>query len=382
VQRAGAARKAASILFLSTVLLAGAAGAEGPALRHAKALSIERRGGATIARVLHPWRGASRSCTDVFIPRGAARPSDAERDAVIVETPVRKAAAFSASYVAAIEALGEIDSLAGVDNASYVYSEKARARLAAGLARETSRNWMPDVELLASIAPDVVFSYATGNEWDSHQALSRAGLTVAVCAEWMEDSPLGRAEWLKFFALFYGKSKEADAAFDAIERAYESARASAAVAMKGRKKPVVLVNAPFQGAWNVPGGRSYLAALVRDAGGDYLWADDPGSGALSLSMEAAYERALGATVWINPGTAASLSELQATDRRFAGIPALARGAVFSNTRKTLPSGANDYFEGAAFSPHILLSDLAAVFAAAGSDPVKEPASLEYYRLLE
>jgi iron complex transport system substrate-binding protein len=239
-------------------------------------------------------------------------------------------------------------------------------------------------------APEAVFTYGMGNEWDSHPKLIEAGLPVVICAEWMEDSPLGRAEWLKFFALFYDKSAQAATAFDAIAQEYQRLKSGVAT-IKASASPRVLVNAPFQGTWTVPGGRSYMARLIADAGGDYLWKDDPGTGGLTLSVEAVYERAWNADAWINPGTTLSVAELAAIDSRFKSTPALTRGAVFSNTLKSLPSGANDYFESAAFRPQLVLKDLAAIFAAAAearnargapNGAAQEPSGLEYYRILK
>jgi iron complex transport system substrate-binding protein len=352
-------------------------------LRYARALTIEETESGAIARVMNPWRGSSSAFTYVFYKRGSPRPARTDPSAVLIETPIRKAVALSSPYVAAIEALGALDSLVGVDNAAYIYSAKARARLAGGKAIETSRNGKANVELLIALSPDAVFAYGTGGEWDVHPALAKAGLPVIVCAEWMEDSPLGRAEWLKFFALFYDMPAAAETAFDAIEREYgsERDRVREEVISAGGKRPSVLANAPFQGAWNLPGGKSYAAALIRDAGGAYLWEDDPGPGGMTLSVEAVYRRASRAEIWINPGTASSLAELAALDPRFKGIPALARGAVFSNSRRLLPSGANDYFESAVFSPQILLKDFAAIFSAARDGTAKEPSSLEYCRIL-
>jgi iron complex transport system substrate-binding protein len=368
-------------VFLAFFLLA--ASPQARPLRYARAFDIEATESGAVARVMNPWRGSSRTFTYVFYRKGSPRPVRPDPSAIVIETPIRKAVALSTPYVAAIETLGALDSLVGVDNAAYIYSSGARSRLAAGKAIETSRNGKANVELLLKMSPDAVFAYGTGGEWDVHPALAKAGLPVIVCAEWMEDSPLGRAEWLKFFALFYNASDTAEAAFDAIEREYsaERDRVRAEGLSSGKKRPSVLANAPFQGAWNLPGGKSYAAALIEDAGGDYLWADDPGPGGISLSVEAVYRRAARADVWINPGTAASLAELAALDPRFRRINALARGAVFSNSRRVLPSGANDYFESAVLSPQILLKDLAAIFSAARDGTAKEPSSLEYYRIL-
>ncbi len=333
-------------------------------LRYAKAFSIEQGRGYLIARVSKPWNGASFGFSYVFYPRGEKPPKISEPGARFVQTPIRSAVSFSASYLAAIEALGKLDSLIGLDSAAYAYSSAARARIDSGAMKEVMANWAPNVELLISMNPDAVFAYGMGNEWDIHPKLSEAGLPVIICAEWMENDPLGRAEWLKFFALFYGESAKAYESFARIEREYLAVKADAAKTIKSgaqaQAKPRVLVNAPFQGSWSVSGGQSYMARLIADAAGDYLWKDDTSSGGIVLSLEAVFERASTADIWLSPGTAASLQELFAQDSRFSALGVSQSGAVWNNTLRSLPSGANDYFESAVYKPQELLADIAAI----------------------
>jgi iron complex transport system substrate-binding protein len=341
-------------------------------LSHATAFSLERGDGFYLARVSRPWNGAAKGFTYVFYPRGGKKPDIGDAETAFFQTPVRSAVTFSSTYLAALEQLGKVGSLVGVDSAAYAYSEAVRARIGTGAVKEVTSNWAPNVERLLSLSPDVVFAYGTGNEWDVYPKLSEAGLPVAICAEWMENDPLGRAEWIKFFALFYGESAKADAQFAEIEKAYAQIKSRVQKAAAG-KKPRVLVNAPFQGSWNVSGGQSYMARFIADSGGQYLWSDDPGSGGLTLSVEAVYAKALDAEVWLNPGTAENLAALKAMDPRFSDLRAFKSGEVWNNTLRTLPSGANDYFESAVFKPQLVLADLAAII-----NPQAFPGQAGYY----
>jgi len=180
------------------------------------------------------------------------------------------------------------------------------------------------------------------------------GLPVVIDGEWNEATPLGRAEWLKFIACFFGREAEAEKLFSNIETSYYNLKKLAAGAAP---RPRILANAPFQGSWAVPGGKSYMAALIADAGGDYLWADNDSSGGLSLSLEAVYEKALSADIWLSPGAADSLKSLSAMDPRFSALRVFSEGRVYSNRLRALSSGANDYFESGAMHPELVLSDL-------------------------
>jgi iron complex transport system substrate-binding protein len=350
-------------------------------LKYAAHLSIQRQGDATIATVDKPWAGSSATYTYVLSPKGAKRPSLAVKNALYIQTPIKSAVCLSNAYVSALSLLGEMDALSGVDSASYIYSESARERVSAGKTREVSKGLSPNLELLMALSPEAVFTYAVGNEWDSYPKLLEAGLPVIICAEWMEDSPLGRAEWIKFFGLFFGKEREAEALFEKVEKSYQNIKMSLNAKADG-KRPVVLVNAPFQGAWNVSGGKSYMATLIADAGGDYLWKDDPSSGGLNLSVEAAFSAAQRATLWLNPGTTATLRELASRDSRFSGLSVFKAGQVWNSNKRILASGANDYYESSAFAPDLVLRDLSAIIAQAvpGAAPIRDSKLYFYQRL--
>jgi iron complex transport system substrate-binding protein len=331
-----------------------AAGDDAASIRYSKGFSIESRPGYRILRVLSPWPGARRGFSYVLYDRGSPRPRGVEADAFF-EVPLRRAVALSTTYLPMIVELGAADSVVGVDSAASVSTPAIRARVASGRTVETSRNGNPNIELLISLGPDAIFAYGMGNEWDAHPKLAEAGLPVVLVGEWNEAEPLARAEWIKFVAAFYGKDAEAATRFELIAREYERIRALAAGA---KEKPRVLVNGPFQGTWAVSGGRSYMARFLADAGGDYLWADDQSTGGLVLSIEAAYERARRAELWLNPALSVRrLSDIAALDPRLASLPAVAAGQVWNNDLRLSPGGGSDYFESATVNPDKVLVDL-------------------------
>jgi iron complex transport system substrate-binding protein len=329
-----------------------------PNAQVAAGFSIEYRQGYKLVTVRSPWPGAGRGFAYALYKRGSPRPAGVSADR-FVETPVRRVVTFSTTYVAQIDAIGETDTIVGVDAVAAVSSPAIRARIAAGDVAEAARNGSPDVERIIALAPDLVLAYGVGNEWDSHPKLVEAGLPVVIDGEWNEADPLARASWIEFVAAFYDKEAEARAYFAKVAAEYGRLKALAA---RAKDRPAVLVNGPFQGSWTVSGGRSYMARFIADAGGSYLWADDPGSGGLQLSIEAVYARALGARVWLNPGFgAARLADLAALDPRFASLPVAKAGDVWNNDLRRNGSGGNDYFESAVLNPQEVLADLVAIF---------------------
>jgi iron complex transport system substrate-binding protein len=325
---------------------------------YAAGFSIEYRRGYKLVSVNTPWPGARRGFSYVLYRRGSPRPTGVVADR-FVETPLRRVVTFATTYIPQIAAIGESDSIVGVDSASFVSTPEVRARIAAGLTVETSRNWAPNIELLIALAPDGIFTYGMGNEWDSHPKLAEVGLPVIIDGEWNEAAPLGRAEWIKFIAAFYDKEVEATAYFDRVVAEYHRLGALAAAA---KERPLILVDGPYQGSWSVAGGASYMARFIADAGGRYLWADDRSSGSLTLSVEAVFERGRHADLWLNPGlTATKVSDVLSMDRRFATLPPVVKGDIWNSTLRLNSEGGNDYFESAVLNPDKVLADLIKIF---------------------
>ncbi|MEI6876940.1 MAG: ABC transporter substrate-binding protein, partial [Spirochaetota bacterium] len=317
--------------------------------------------GFKLVTVKSPWPGSSRSFSYLLWPRGAAKP-DARffPGARRIETPVRRVATFSTSYLPAITSIGEADSVIGVDAAAYVNDPAIRARLGAGSAVEVTKNSLPDIERIISLFPDAIFTYGMGNEWDTHPKLLEAGLPVVIDGEWNEVDPLARAEWVVFIAAFYDKEDQAEAWFRNVESRYLDIKNQASAARS--PKPLVLNNGPFQGTWTVSGGDSFMARLIADAGGSYLWADNRDRGGIVLSVEAVYERALKADIWINPAFAPrTVADVIALDPRFAGLPVVRSGRIWNNNLRLNGVGGNDYFESAVIRPDAVLADLLAIF---------------------
>jgi iron complex transport system substrate-binding protein len=319
--------------------------------------SIDYRQGCKVISVKRPWPGASRGFTYVLYKRGTQKPSGIKADGFF-ETPLRRVVTFSTTYIPQIVAVGEADSIVGVDSAAYVNTPELRSRIESGATVETTRNWAPNIELLISLSPDAVFTYGMGNEWDNHPKMEEAGLPIVISGEWNEAEPLARAEWIKFIAAFYDKEDVASAYFDEVAKEYLHVRTLASA----KERPSVLVNGPFQGLWTIPGGKSFMARFIADAGGSYLWADDKSSGGMTLSIEAVYVRALKADIWLNPAkTAKSRADITALDPRFASLPVVAAGGVWNNNLRMSPGGGNDYFESAILHPDKVLTDLVKIF---------------------
>jgi iron complex transport system substrate-binding protein len=328
-------------------------------VEYAEGFTIDYANHYKIVTVTRPWPGAETGFTYVLVQCGTPAPDDIPDDAVVIEVPVTSAASLSATYAPHFAELDLLDTLIAVDNADNLYNPAIRERIEAGQIAEIGGGSTVNVELALDLAPQVIFTYGSGfPEYDAHPVLAEAGLTPVINGDFNETTPLGRAEWIKFTAAFFNREAEANAVFDPIVERYTEL---AALTADVTERPTVLVNAMFMGTWYVSGGASYAARLIADAGGDYVFADDPNTGGVPLSFEAVLEAAQDADIWINTNMWRSLADGLAEDERYAEFAAFANGQVYNYYKRSNAVGANDYFESGGLYVDVLLADLIAIF---------------------
>jgi iron complex transport system substrate-binding protein len=191
-------------------------------------------------------------------------------------------------------------------------------------------------------------------------AIKAAGVPVVANAEWLEATPLGRAEWLKYTALFLNEEAKAQALHAATKARYRAfAARAAAVPLSAR--PRVMTGRGMRGMFTIAGGRSYVAALIADAGGLYVWADNPSTGSALVDLEAQIRRAADAAIWINGGGWPTLGAMLQDEPRYALFHAHRTGQVWVYERRRQASGANDYWTRSVSRPDLVLADLLKIF---------------------
>lgn len=322
----------------------------------ASSFRVHEEAGYTLVEITQAWPGASRSFEYALVDRERGDPDAVPQGVRKIKTPVRRVISTSTTFIAGFEALGALERIAGTDNPDFLYSEEARARVQRGEIRSVGSGMDLDLELIVDLEPDLVMI----NQYDpSDQTASRledAGLPVLINADWTEHSPVGRMEWIYLIGLLVGESQEAAAyARDAAAR-YESLRARAADV---DSRPRVLINGPFEGSWALPQADAFSARFIEDAGGDYIWSNEEGTGSIFLDTEAVYERAGDADFWINPGMWRSLEEIP--DERLFEFDAVLDGSLYNVTRRVSERGGMDYFESGQYRPDDILADLIHIF---------------------
>ncbi|RZK06567.1 MAG: ABC transporter substrate-binding protein [Flavobacterium sp.] len=250
--------------------------------------------------------------------------------------------------------LGVEKTLVGFPNLDYISSEKVRALIDAGKLKELGNNQTLNTEVIIDVAPDVFIGYGIDNKNPTLDNLEKSGLKIMLNGDWNEQTPLGKAEWIKFFGYLYGLDEKADQIFSDIEKEYNS---TLALAKKATSKPTILAGDMFEGTWYLPKGGSWGSLLLAQAGGNYLWSDSEGTGSLSLSFETVLEKAKEADFWITSGQFSSLKEMTDANTHYSQFKAFKNKNVYAFSGKKGKTGGILYYELAPNRPDIVLKDI-------------------------
>ncbi|MFO0946468.1 MAG: ABC transporter substrate-binding protein [Planctomycetota bacterium] len=327
-------------------------------LGHARRFEIHDHDGIVTVDVKRPWQGSNSNFRYVLVPHGKPIP-DGVDPRTVVRIPVQRIVSMSTSFLPSLEMLHALDRLVGVSRIPDISSPTVLERIKSANLAEVGPVTNVNREAILELAPDAVFTFGVNaGDLAGFEPIIKSGIPVVLAADYMEETPLGRAEWIKFFALFVGKWNEANALYQDIESRYTSL---VALAQKAGRRPTVMLESSYQGTWFVPGGRSYVAQFLRDAGANYLWADDQTQGSLRLGFEAVLERGHGADFWLNTGTWRSVADAVAQDPRYLNFRPLAEGRTYNHNARTNSFGGNDFFETGPARPDLVLADLIKIF---------------------
>ncbi len=315
--------------------------------------------GYRVLTVRRPYPNAAAPRQYLFVERGRPIP-ERYRDLPSIRIPVERVITAASPLLAHFELLDAPDRVVGHDRTDRIYSQTFRKRSAEGVLREVGEPPQMDVERLIALEPDVVLINSLGPHSETEHKLRDVGLPVVIVGDWLENDPVGRAEWLLVAACLLQREHKAQRYLSELRSRYDALRSKAAEHMRRDQAPTVLVNAPYQGAWSVPRGGSYMARLLSDAGTRYPWMEHEGRGAIHLELESVIARAADADIWLNPGDGTSLADILRIDPRLHVFEPLRSGRVYSFTARTRPGGANDYFERGALEPDRILADLISI----------------------
>lgn len=323
-------------------------------LRYASGFRVTYQDNNTkLVEVLYPFQGATSGYKYLLVPKGQPVP-DHDGNVRIISIPLSSIVCTSTTHIPLLDYLAETEKLVGFPSTDYISSEKARKLVDAGKVQELGVDKGLNLESLAMLRPDMVMGYTMNSDYGQFKKIEDLHVPVVINAEYLEKHPLGRAEWIKFMALFFNKEKIADSVFAVIEKEYLKTKA---LADQIQTKRTVLSGIVYGDAWFMPGGQNYAAKLLGDAGYRYLWDEDSTSGFLELSFESVYEKAHDADFWIGVGSFSSLKEIEKADHRYARFKAFQQGQVYTSNIRRGSKGGSEFLELGYLRPDIILKDL-------------------------
>ena len=315
----------------------------------ARLLSMQRVEGYTVVTVNNPWQGGVLH-RYVLVPRDSVLPVDLP-EGTVVRTPVEHALVYSSVHTSLFAELGCLDVVHGVVDSKYFIDSTLVAGIQAGKIADCGNSMNPTVEKVIAMQPDAIL--LSPYQDASYGQIVKLDIPIIECADYLEYDPLGRAEWVKFYGELLGVRERADSLYDAVVTAYNELKQKAAGAAT---RPTVVTEMVISGVWSVPGGQSYMARIMHDAGGDYLWADNENTGSLSLDFNQVLAVAHDADYWFIKWTNINtLKDLQ-------GIYDLNKEmAAFQNMRVYVcDTDKTRFFDRIPFHPEVLLREFAAI----------------------
>lgn len=324
----------------------------------------------TLIQVFNPWQGSKEVEMSYFISRNGEQAPTGFTGPTI-PAGAKRIVCMSSSYIAMLDALGQVNRIVAVSGIDYVSNPYILAH------KDSIKDMGPEMnyELLLGLKPDIVLLYGIGDAQTAiTDKLKELSIPYIYMGEYLEESPLGKAEWMVVLSELTDSREKGIEIFSEIPKRYLSLKA---LTESVGQCPTVMFNMPWNDSWVMPSTKSYMAQLVADAGAEYIYKENSSNSSTPIGLETAYGLIQKADYWINVGSATTLEELKAVNPKFADAKAVNEKTVYNNNLRLTPTGGNDYWESAVVRPDVVLRDLIHIF-----HPELVSDSLYYYRRLE
>lgn len=335
-------------------------------ITEAELLQIQDFDNHTIVSILNAKDSTGIVARYVLLNDTATEPANLPEDATIIRTPLKRMLVYSTVFASALDELGKVDVVKGVVDAQYFRLPAVKAGLEAGSISDVGTASSPSIEKVVMLKPEaILLSIYEGMDVGG---LEKANVPIIKFADNLESKPLGRAEWIRFLGRLVGETQKADSIFFAVRDSYNALKTNTTAA---KKTPKILTDNIYQGVWYVPGGRSYQANMIADAGGAYFMNKNASVGSLPLSFEEVLANGEDADLWLLK-TFADLTDSEALkkmDERYSRFAPFRNGNIFYCN-----SAQSSVFEDIPFHPDLLLREYMFIFS-------NQPDSLRYFKRL-
>ncbi len=317
----------------------------------ASLIKITKHDGYTQVKILDPWHSDKTLHDYNLIPKGSPVPSDLPKG-TIIHTPIERALVYSSVHAQVIKELGKISAISGVCDAEYFKIPEITAGLKDGKITNAGSSMAPTIEKIIALNPEIIILSPFQN--GGYGTIATLGIPILECADYMEESPIGRAEWVKLFGLLFGNEDKAEELFNHTQAEYNAIKEQVSAT---NARPKVVTEMVTSGVWFVPGGNSYMAHIITDAGATYPWSNNTESGSLQLDFAQVLNTAHDADFWLiktsNIKSYADLKQAYTLNDRFDAFSK--KNVWVCDTQTT------SLFEEFPFHPEMLLKELAHIF---------------------
>lgn len=325
----------------------------------------------TVIRVRNPWQGAKEVEMAYFIARNGEKPPRDFRGGVI-RAGAERIVCMSSTYIAMLDALGQVGRVVGVSGMEYISNPHVLAR------RDEIKDVGAEInyESLVGLKPDLVLLYGVSDALAATtDKMNELGIPYMYVGDYLEESPLGKAEWMVVLSELTDCRAAGERVFGAVPERYDALKR---LVSGVTRRPAVMLNTPWNDSWMMPSVNNFVVRLIRDAGGDYIYPKNTSHSSVAIGLETAYGLIREADVWLNTGRVTSLAELLAVDEKFSDAKAVREKRVYNNNLRLTPGGGNDYWESGCVRPDVVLRDLIRIL----HPELLEEGDLYYYRHLE
>ncbi len=325
------------------------------AVKYAQYFKIDIFADYKVLTLYKPFTDSPDSLQYVLYPKQRPRP-EGFKEAILIATPIERVVVLSHTHIAFLQQLGLEDKIVGINESSYLPEVPFKNRLRNDKVKDVSNaQGTLNQEEVLKLQPDaVIFSSGSKELYAKNKVLAQTGIALLFNGEWLENDPLGRTEWLKMMAILFEKEEKAEKIFEDIAQAYQSLQETT---RNLTYLPTVFWEIPYKDTWYVPGGKSYVAHLLKDAGANYLWKDLPEVGSVALDFETVYAKAQKAKFWISLSLIKRKEALLKQDARFADFSAFQEDNLYNHNLKSDPKGNSLYYFESVVNPHWVLADL-------------------------
>lgn len=331
--------------------------AEGDTVRmkYSSLLQIVKHADYTVVTIRNPWDTLKVLHTYLLADREKPLPEHLP-EGTVVRTPLQKSVIYSSVHCSLWSELDELKGIGGVCGLEYIKLPQIQEGCRNGSIVNVGNSMNPDIERIIDLRPDAILLSPFENS-GGYGRVGKLNIPIIECADYMETSALGRAEWMRLYGFLLGKEAQADSLFAGIEKEYLTLTQQ--VKSQNLKRPTVISEMKNSSAWYIPGGNSTMSRLYQDAGADYVFAYLSNSGSVPLAFETVFDRGGNADIWLikyNQPQDKTYSELERDYAPYARFKAFQDRKVYGCNTNHVP-----FYEESPFHPELLLKDLIKIF---------------------